>query len=115
MAPRRWSPSSRPETTVAPEPVPQGLVDDCVEYVPFAAYTGNFYMQAIWDMANQDVSELRVVCEQMGRDDMPGLKRISAEQQAVARYLENASKGTTPFVCAPGSVLGDDGFCVADR
>jgi len=100
-----------PETTIAP-----ALVDNCVGYVPFAAYTGNFYMQIIWDQANRDVAQLRELCEQIGRDDPEGLSRISTEHQAVEKYLAAASKGTVvPANCAPGSVLGDEGFCVADR
>ena len=101
------------ETTTT---VPQALVDDCVAYVPFAAYTGNFYMQAIWTQANQDVAQLRAICEQISRDDPAGLVRMSEEHQAVTRYLDAASKATVvPAQCAPGSQLGADGYCAAQR
>jgi hypothetical protein len=106
-------------TTEAPAPPPTvapALIDHCLEYVPFAAFTGNFYMQAIWNEANQDVAQLREVCEQMGHDDPDGLGRIATEHRAVQEFLAAASKSAVaPVVCAPGSVLGDDGFCVADR
>src|SRR5215207_4697438 len=41
------------------------FVDDCVAYVPVAAFTGNPYMQIIWAMANQNPVDLRAVCEGM--------------------------------------------------
>jgi hypothetical protein len=108
--------SARTEAPAPPSTVAPALIDDCVEYVPFAAFTGNFYMQAIWNQANRDIATLRDVCEQIGHDDPDGLGRISTEHKAVQRFLAEASRSTlVPVVCAPGSVLGNDGFCVADR
>ena len=93
-----------------------GSVDqiaDCVRYVPFAADTGNFYMQVIWNQANHSETRLRGICEQMAKDDPAGLARISEEQQAVDRFFAAASQTTVIPDCPPGSVLGTDGFCEA--
>jgi hypothetical protein len=96
--------------------VTAALVDDCVSYVPFAAFTGNPYMRLIWNDAHLNVVELRSVCEQIALDDPAGLKRMSDEQQGVAAYLATASQPSTiPPNCLPGSKPGDNGFCVADR
>lgn len=70
-------------------------VDDCVRYVPFAAFTGNVYMQLIWNQAGQDVTRLREVCEGIAVDDPGGLARISAEQQAVDKFFAAVSSTTT--------------------
>jgi hypothetical protein len=127
-------PVRAPVVTIAPE-----LVAHCVDYVPFAAFTGNFYMKAIWDIANQNVDQLRVVCEEMGHTDPAGLQRISEEKKAVDRYFASFTTTTTPGIapapppaapaapatapppvappgapsCPAGSTLSPDGFCVA--
>ena len=129
-------PVRAPVVTISPE-----LVTHCMEYVPFAAFTGNFYMKAIWDIANQDVDQLRVVCEEMGHTDPAGLQRISDEKQAVDRYFASFTTTTTPGIapapaesvapaapavpaapatapsgspgCPAGSTLSPEGFCVA--
>jgi hypothetical protein len=99
------------ETTTTEAGIDQ--VADCVRYVPFAAGTGNFYMQVIWNQANHSEARLRGICEEMADDDPAGLARISEEQQAVDRFFEAASQTTVIPDCPPGSVLGADGFCQA--
>ena len=111
-----------PVTTIAPN-----LIEDCVGYVPFAANNGNFYMHAIWDIAEQNLDKLRVVCEEMGHTDPAGLGRISEEKQAVDRFFASltsttvAGTGGTPGAitipgapgCPEGSVMTDTGHCQA--
>jgi hypothetical protein len=79
-------------------PISPELVSHCVDYVPFAAYTGNFYMKAIWDIANQNVDQLRVVCEEMGHTDPAGLQRISDEKKAVDLYFASFTTTTAASV-----------------
>jgi hypothetical protein len=109
-----------PLATIAPE-----LITDCVAYVPFAADTGNFFMNAIWDIAERDLTKLAAVCEEMGHTDPAGLQRISDERKAVDAYFASFTTvpgaapapptattvpGATP-ACAPGQALGPTGFC----
>ena len=114
-----------PLTTISEE-----LITDCVGYVPYAAATGNFFMQVIWnDYAKQDVAQLRTVCEEMGHTDPEGLQRISDEKKAVDKFFENviatastiagggpptAAPAPVPGAieaCGPGLALGPTGFC----
>jgi hypothetical protein len=104
-----------PVSTISPQ-----LITHCVEYVPFAAFTGNFYMRAIWNIANQNVDTLRTVCEEMGHTDPAGLQRISDEKQAVDRYFASFTTvpGAAPAAGAPGAsgcvegaVMTDTGHC----
>jgi len=111
-----------PLTTIAEE-----LITDCVGYVPYAAATGNFYMQVIWtEYAGQDLAQLRTVCEEMGQTDPEGLQRISDEKKAVDKFFEGFTTATTVAVqapptattvpgaieaCGPGLALGPNGFC----
>ena len=99
------------EPDTAPESIIAAQVDDCVRYVPFAAGTGNFYMNVIWQQAGESVIELRRVCAQIATDDPAGLARISAEQQALDAFFAAVSQTTTIPDCAPGSTVGDDGYC----
>lgn len=113
-----------PLATIAAE-----LVTDCVAYVPFAADTGNFFMNAIWDIAERDLTKLADVCEEMGHTDPAGLQRISDERKAVDAYFASFSTTTVPgavsatptatattvagsmTVCEPGLAIGPTGFC----
>jgi hypothetical protein len=112
--------AQEPLATIAPE-----LITDCVAYVPFAADTGNFFMNAIWDIAERDLTKLAAVCEEMGHTDPAGLQRISDERKAVDAYFASFTTvpgaapapptattvpGATP-ACAPGQALGPTGFC----
>jgi hypothetical protein len=114
--------TNEPLDTIAPE-----LVEDCVAYVPFAADTGNFFMNAIWDIAERDLAKLAVVCEEMGHTDPAGLQRISDERKAVDEFFASFTTTTIPgagaapdtattvpgglTACEPGLTLGPTGFC----
>jgi len=113
--------TKEPLATIAPE-----LVTDCVGYVPFAADTGNFYMNAIWDIAERDLTKLAAVCEEIGHTDPEGLQRISDEKKAVDKFFEGFATATTvpgqapptattvpgaTEACGPGLTLGPTGFC----
>ena len=118
------------------------FVDDCVAYVPVAAFLGNPYMQIIWAMANQNPTDLRTVCQGMVATDPQGLQRMSEEKAALdaapaatAPVVAPASATTVPPptmpinppptvagapapvpagpMCAEGQVLGASGFCEA--
>jgi hypothetical protein len=107
--------------------VAQDLIDHCVVYVPFGAGRGEFYMQVIWNMANQNVDDLRALCEEYGRTNPSGLANIDKAYRELEAFF-NAFTTTIPLVpgatttapgltvpaCPAGSHLNQDGFCIAD-
>ena len=115
-----------PVVTISPE-----LIEDCVGYVPFAATQGNFYMHAIWDIAEQNLDKLRAVCEEMGHTDPAGLQRISEAKKDVDRFFASltsttvAAAAATPappsaaptnpggLACPEGSMMTPTGHCQA--
>jgi hypothetical protein len=92
------SPEANTIVTIAPD-----LIERCVGYVPFAATHGNFYMHAIWEIAEENLDKLRAVCEEMGHTDPEGLQRISDEKQAVDRFFAALTSTTVAGAAVPTS------------
>jgi hypothetical protein len=86
------------ETTTSSVPVPIYLLDDCVDYVQFGAWTGVDRLLAMWNEAAQDVPTLRANCDATGRADLAQLRQMSAEWSDVKIYLaaSQAAPATTP-------------------
>ena len=63
------------------------LVDDCVSYVQFGAFTGNSLLTAMWNEAGQDASVLRANCETLGATNLVGLQNMSAQWRDIETYI----------------------------
>jgi hypothetical protein len=74
------------------------LVDDCIDYVKFGAYTGNALLSAMWDEAHQSDAVLRDNCIALGRTDPAGLKALSDGWAAVQQVLQTTSTTSTTIV-----------------
>ena len=87
-------------TTIAPTttvPVPANLVEDCVAYVQFGAFTGNSLLAGMWNDAGQDVAALESTCEGIGRTDSATLRNMSAQWADVQSFIA-ASETTAPTI-----------------
>jgi hypothetical protein len=80
-----------------------GLVDDCVRYVQFGAFTGNSLLTAMWNEAGQDASVLRTNCETLGATNLVGLQNMSAQWHDIETYIaaSQAAPATTPASSTP--------------
>jgi hypothetical protein len=129
-------------TTTTIAPIDPRLVDDCVEYVMFGAYTKNPLLTAMWDAADQNAGTLRDNCESLGLTDPAGLQALSDGLASLEVMLDNttttstspprANRPTTttteppveppiteapPVVtepCPPGTQINDAGQCEPD-
>lgn len=87
------------ETTLVS--VPSDLVEDCVAYVQFGAFTANVLLSAMWDEAHHDPGELRRDCEDLGRSDVGGLRALSTGWTSLEGFFqaqaaaERAARTTT--------------------
>lgn len=81
-------------TTTVPRPDP-GLVQDCVAYVQFGAFTGNELLTGMWQDAGANVEILLTNCEALGTETLTGM---SAQWQDIQRFIEaeSARSSTTP-------------------
>jgi hypothetical protein len=77
--------------TSAPSPIPDGYVDDCVEYVQFAAYVGIADMATIWQAAGMDVQRLRENCTSLGRGDPAALADIARRRAELDAFLNTTT------------------------
>ena len=79
------------------------LVDDCVSYVQFGAFTGNSLLTAMWNEAGQDASVLRTNCETLGATNLVGLQNMSAQWRDIEIYIaaSQAASATTPASSTP--------------
>ena len=79
--------------------VPTYLVDDCVDYVQFGAWTGNAALVGLWNDAARDVPTLRANCAALGRANPGDLQEMSSQWTDVETYIaasEAAIVATTP-------------------
>ena len=76
--------------------VPPDQIEHCVVYVPFGAQRGEFYMQVIWNMANQNLDDLRALCEEYGRTNPSGLANIDKAYRELEAFF-NAYTTTVPL------------------
>lgn len=74
-------------TTMPTVTIPVDLVDDCVEFVQFAAYVGIEDMAAMWDAAGQDIGRLRENCISLGRGDPAALEDLSRRRAELEAYM----------------------------
>jgi hypothetical protein len=86
-------------TTTTLRPIDPALVDHCVQYVKFGAFTKNAMLTAMWDAAGQDDATLRSNCISLGRDDPAGLQALSDGWASVQLVLQ--SNSTTSTTVAP--------------
>ena len=70
------------------------LVDDCVDYVQMAAFTGDPDMRGVWDGAGQDAATLRSQCEALADTDRDLLETYARNKRVMVR--EMSSTDTTP-------------------
>ena len=84
-------------TLAGPDPV---LVQDCVAFVQFGAFTGNALLSGMWDAAGADVAILQINCEALDAGTLSGM---SAQWQEIQRYIAaaNADSSTTTITVAP--------------
>lgn len=73
--------------TTPPVTVPVASVDDCVEFVQFAAYVGVADMAAMWDAAGRDANRLRENCTSLGRGDPEALADLSRRRDELEAFL----------------------------
>jgi hypothetical protein len=90
-APVAVTPSTLPlnttttSTTTTTEPAPETdprLVQDCVEFVPFAAYIGDAELARLWTSLDMDDARLREHCEGLGLIELIELSRQRASSEA---------------------------------
>lgn len=118
--------------------VPSQLLDDCVDFVQFGAWTGNAPLVQMWNDAAQDFSTLRANCDALGRTNLAALQDLSAQWADVKTYLAASQTTTvatpppppptaapTPLPppapapvfqqpsCGDGSYVNVDGICVS--
>ncbi len=99
------STSTTTSTSPLVEPVSASLVDDCVEYVQFGAFTGNQMLSSMWDTAGQDVVQLRDNCGALGVSDPGALEALSDGWHELEGFFAAASEAarttTTPAPAPP--------------
>ena len=115
------SPGSQPPVTVTPSTLPFNttttsttttaapeletdprLVQDCVEYVPFAAYIGDAELGRLWSSIGMDDGRLREHCEGLGLIELIEVSRQRAASEAFMNCA-NTSMPTAPIVNATSS------------
>ena len=82
-------------TTSTLPPVDPQLVDDCVEYVMFGAFTQNPLLTAMWDAADQNAATLREDCVSLGRTDPGALVALSEGLADLDLLLQSTTTSTT--------------------
>jgi hypothetical protein len=80
-------PTSFVTVTGTPATIPVALVDDCVEFVQFAAFVGVADMATMWEAANHDVERLRENCISLGRADADALREFSQRRDELEAFL----------------------------
>jgi hypothetical protein len=75
--------------TVTTPPVTISLdhVDDCVEFVMFAAYVGVEDMVVMWDAAGKNIGRLRENCISLGRADPDALAALSKRRDELEAFF----------------------------
>jgi hypothetical protein len=78
-------------TVLSPDPA---LVQDCVAYVQFGAFTGNVLLTGMWQEAGGSVETLLTNCEALSTETLAGM---SAQWQDIQRFIEaeSAASSTT--------------------
>jgi hypothetical protein len=80
-------PTSFVTVTTTPTTIPVEYIDDCVEFVQFAAYIGVADMATMWEAASHDAARLRENCISLGRGDPNALREISLRRDELEAYF----------------------------
>ncbi len=80
-------PTSFVTVTSTPTTIPVEYIDDCVEFVQFAAFVGVADMATMWQAANHDVALLRENCISLGRGDPAALREISQRRDELEAFF----------------------------
>lgn len=91
-------PTSFVTVTTTPSTIPVEYIDDCVEFVQFAAYVGVADMATMWEAADYDPARLRENCISLGRGDPAALREISQRRDELEAFF-----GVTTTVTPTGS------------
>lgn len=81
-------------TTTLPSLDP-GLVQDCVDYVQFGAFTGNVLLSAMWNEAGANIDTLRLNCEALGRSDPQSFAGMSVQWHDIQLWIEAGTDAST--------------------
>jgi hypothetical protein len=73
--------------TTPPVTIPLAFVDDCVEFVQFAAFAGVEDMVAMWDAAGHSAGRLRENCISLGRGDPDALAELSRRRDELEAFF----------------------------
>ena len=73
--------------TTPPVTIPLAYVDDCVEFVQFAAFVGIEDMVAMWDAAGHSAARLRENCISLGRGDPDALAELSRRRDELEAFF----------------------------
>jgi hypothetical protein len=71
------------------------LVEDCVDYVQMAAFTGEAGASEVWDSVGQDESSLRDLCSGLLETDRSTLERYAQDKRVFVREM-NAADSEDP-------------------
>ena len=94
-------PTSYVTVTTTPTTIPVEYVDDCVEFVQFAAYIGVADMAIVWEAAGYDVVRLRENCISLGRGAPEALRDISQRRDELDAFFGVTTTTTTTTTASP--------------
>jgi hypothetical protein len=94
VTPTRFVVISDPTTTLVP--IAAELVQDCLDWVQFGVYTGNGLAISMWENAVQDLENLALDCEYLGRRDLGSLQELSRQWNEIETFLNGATTSEAP-------------------
>jgi hypothetical protein len=74
------------------------LVDDCVDYVQMAAFSGDPDMRRVWDDAGQDATVLRDRCEALADTDRDLLESYARNKRVLVREMSTTDTAPTNVI-----------------
>ena len=101
--------------TTTPVTIPLAYVDDCVEFVQFAAYVGIEDMAAMWDAAGHSEARLRENCISLGRGDPAALAEISRRRDELEAFFGVTTTDARSTTATGPRVTGRADWVLADR
>lgn len=91
--PTRFVTITDPTTTLVPIDVE--LINDCLDWVAFGIETENGLAIAMWTDALEDVENLALDCEYLGRRDLSALQELSRQWKDIEAFLIGVNPTTT--------------------
>jgi hypothetical protein len=73
--------------TAPPVTISLDHIDDCVEFVMFAAYVGVEDMVVMWDAAGKNIGRLRENCISLGKADPDALAALSERRDQLEAFF----------------------------